>query len=300
MTRTELRWLVSFSSSCLHAADAIAQGWELVDPRLAEPLWMPAIALRDEILAAHLPAPRVWQVLTAFAHQIENNRELAVMSLRKTIGWAAQHEALAQRLAAWIAALENAALQAVPQMVDELSLRSGPIRQLWEACGPGLLRHVGELTDERLIVENADVVLVQPVLGGAGAAHLMNNSVRLEAVLTNNVAGLPEVVRLAWLVAQLHVDAPLFSEKIVADRLPRIASLALLPAVLQAASELELCRIEPATLAQAIDAWRIDREHADTTAEIVGLWWETYCTSPTAWATAMMALDQMLCRSCSA
>ena len=54
------------------------------------------------------------------------------------------------------------------------------------------------------------MILVQPVLGGAGAAHWLYNSVHIEAVLANPVAELPEVVRLGWLLAQLNFDLPMF------------------------------------------------------------------------------------------
>ena len=53
------------------------------------------------------------------------------------------------------------------------------------------------------MLPQCDVLLIHPALGGAGEAHLAYNSVRIEAVLANPNADLPEVVRLAWLIAQV-------------------------------------------------------------------------------------------------
>jgi hypothetical protein len=275
-------------------ADAIARSRTLVDPQLTAAVSEPARALQTEIQAASLPEARFWRSLNAFAYQLDNNGELAAMALRKSVGTTARHEPLAVKIAAHIATLENAVRNALPGLVDELALRARPLRELWEACGPGLLRAIGQLTDERLIVDSADVVLVYPALGGGGAAHLINNSVRIEAVLTNNIPQLPETVRLAWLVAQLNQDVPMFGERLHSDRLPLVAGLAMLPAVLAAGSELELCRCDPAAVALAISAWHPELPSAESTADVVNLWWQTYQLSRTPWSTALAALDQML------
>jgi hypothetical protein len=291
VTRCELRWLVSFSGSCMHAADAIAAGARLIDPQLASKLEPPALALRNEIQGLELPEDRCWRWLNALAYHFENNRELAATMLRKATGQ--PHETLVTLLAGRITELESTMQREVPKMVDELELRGGPIRDLWEAYGPGMLATIGRMTDEHVIVSQADVVLVHPVLGGGGAAHLMNNSVRLEAVLTNNVPQLPEVVRLGWLLSQLHLDVPQFGELVPADRLPHVASLAMLPPALYAAQELGLCSSDRETLELALSSWRL-RSGSEAIAETLELWWETYQAVPTSWSTALAALDQML------
>lgn len=277
----------------MHAAQQLAQSRALTDPRLHDALKEPAARMRDEIRAAGIPETRFWRTITSLAHQFENNRQLVMLTLRKVVGAGPQDEALVQRLAGHIGELEGALQSAVPNLMDELTLRARPIHQAWETYGRGMIRRIGKLTDERLIVDGADVVLVQPVLGGAGTAHLVNNSVRLEAVLTNNIPALPEVVRLTWLVAQLHQDLPMFSERIHGDRLPRIAELAALPATLQAASELELCAYDPPALAHALTAWQIETARTAAVAENLWLWWQTFQTTETPWAIALAALDEL-------
>jgi hypothetical protein len=289
-----LRWIANVSTSCLHAADAWVRSKSLADPRLTQAFVDSAAELQDEILRSPLPPGRFWRQLLTWAHQYDNNRELASMAIRKTVRWEPQYEALTGRIADQIGRLESTVQRAIPEMLDELEMRSRPIREQWESRGPGLLHRVAQLTDERLIVENADVVLVLPALGGGGGAHLQNNSVRIEAVLTNNVLLLPEVVRLGWLLAQLNADLPVLSETLTHDRLPTLAQLAMLPAVLQAAQEVELTELNLQTLSSAIIAWHVEALPGSAAAESLLLWWQTYLETRPEWKTAMAALEKMV------
>jgi hypothetical protein len=288
---TQIRWIASLSSSSLHAADAIRRGWELVEPQLSTAIRPAAIDLADEIRSSGLPQERLWGYLNALAHQIENNRELAATALRKTVGGTA-NETLTSRLTGRIAAIENAVQSAAPRLVDDLTHRTRPIREQWEAYGPGLLSCLGRDTDPQLIVENAEVVLVYPFLGGGGAAHLLNNSARLEAVLTNHVPELPEVLRLAWLLGQLHHDLPRFTEHVPADRVAELAQWAMIPATLAAAQQLELTAYSDATLRSAVSNWL--RSDSATLPNTLALWWQTYVETRPSWSIALQALDRMM------
>ena len=289
----EWRWLASFSASCLHAADAIARGRKLVEPRLADVLTPPALALREEIQNAGIPAARLWRNLLALGHHIENNRELALTASRKTVGGSAANETVASRIAGRIADLETAMRVVVPQLVDDLAMRARPLRELWDAYGPGLLKSIGQHTDDRLLIERAEIVLVHPICGGGGVAHLQNNSVHIEAVLTNNVPKLPEVIRLAWLIAQLNNDLPVFGENVHPDRLPYVAALAMLPGALQAAQDLEVGAYDPPIVELALSSW-LDEPQPSGTSDILIAWWQTYEETRPPWETALRALDKML------
>jgi hypothetical protein len=156
------------------------------------------------------------------------------------------------------------------------------------------------LTELGLVVEQADVILVHPALGGGGYAHLPYNSVRIEAVLANPHAELPEVVRLAWLVSQLSLDLPKYSEKIDPTRLAHVAALAVMPPVLSAAEQVELARYDDATLRLALSSWAMPGVGASPEADtevVVGTldtWWRTFTESPAPFPVALVALDQML------
>jgi hypothetical protein len=193
---------------------------------------------------------------------------------------------------------------AQPDLLEELEVRSGPIRNQWEACGPGLLAAVGRWVGPELLVDRADVVLVYPVLGGGGTAFAKYNTATIEAVLADPVPQLPEVVRLAWLVSQLGCDWPEFQEGLIPlnnlkrtvgiDRLESLASAALVPAVLEAAAEVELATCDLRTLELALRSWdnRVI-EKAQVSAGLLFDWWTTYRHSRSKWHVAVSALFQM-------
>jgi hypothetical protein len=190
--------------------------------------------------------------------------------------------------------LESAFLGAVQGVVDELELRSGPLREQWEAWGPGFLAAIERLTERAILAESAEVVLVYPALGGAAAAHLPYNNVTIEALLTNPHGELPEVVRLGWLLSTLNLDLPKYSEVIPSKRLTRLAPLAMLPVAMEAAAEVELTPGGAALLARAIAAWRLADSDAEPLAKILQEWWQTYQDRRPAWSVALAALDRML------
>jgi hypothetical protein len=94
-------------------------------------------------------------------------------------------------------------------------------------------------------------------------------------------------------VGQLHLDLPVYSDHIHADRLPQVAQLALLPATLVAAERVELARFDEAAVRQAIAAWGIAAAPDVDAAALVLHWWETYETTRPPWRVALTALDQM-------
>lgn len=288
----EIRWTTSSSASALRAAWLLADERPLVDPALVERLSPAAERLRDTLSVLPASAEQVWQHLLPLSAGIEGNRELAEVVLRKTCG-AAAATAHRERLSAAIAVVEHAFRALLPNCADDLVLRARPLREQWEARGPGMLRRLAELTQPDILVDRAAVVLVQPMLGGYGETYLPYNAVHLEAVLANPVAELPEIVRLAWLLAQLHLDLPRFSERLTAARLPRIAGLALVPAILQAAQHVELVRLNEPLVERALQLWQ---KAGSDAAEVHTLydWWTTYEHSRPSFAIALQALDRMI------
>ncbi|NQT36877.1 MAG: hypothetical protein HQ581_05285 [Planctomycetes bacterium] len=290
----ELRWMVSQSASSFHAAGASCRGLALLNPSLAEAIAEPARALSNEIRAFRLPEAPFWDHLAAMSAEIENDRELVEMALRKTIAAGAIMPTMVHGLAARVADVEAAVERVLPELVEEMADQADFLRDQWKARGNGLLGRIAELTDPNVLVPGATVMLVYPVLGGGGGAHLATNRVHVETVPSDPVEQLPEVVRLAWLLAQLNVDLPIFSDRIHRDRHPLIASLALLPPALAAGmpDEWEPCSRENIELALA--TWHVDGPAGVDLPEIVGTWWETYSASRPPWSVALAALDQMV------
>jgi hypothetical protein len=259
-----------------------------VDPQLSA-LADEIAALADDLAAVGLEQAPFFEHAVPLAARGAPPRELARVVLTKTLGPrpdSAGIDLLSRRLQALSAAVERAQ----PNLLEELELRSRPIREQWEARGPGLLAAARRLTDEDAIVEAADVILVQPVAGGGGAAHPLYNAVRFEAVLANPIERLPEVARLGWLWSQLHLDLPKYEEVVGRARLARVGRAGLVPLALAAAAEVELVRFDQALVETALAAWNAPSVPAET----LWAWWETHHAGDASWAAALAALAEMV------
>ncbi|MCA9247025.1 MAG: hypothetical protein KDA42_07920 [Planctomycetales bacterium] len=292
--QTDLRWLASMSGSCFYAARAIIRGESIIHRQLAEAMRMPAHRLAAELQMNKIDRERFLEHVSALACNIENNDQLAETTLIKTLGKNNTDIHVAHALSGRFADLESAFHQACPTVIDELAVRAEPLQNQWEAHGPGLLHVLAQMTHASLIPERADVVLVIPILGGGGVADLPYNSVRMEAVLADPVAELPEYLRLAWLISQLNLDIPVFCERIPGRRVPRAAAFAMLPAVLAAAEEMGVAKLDQATVERALVAWHVEWTMLPEIAQMLLNWWNTYRAKRSRFSLALTALDRML------
>ncbi|MEN1681226.1 MAG: hypothetical protein AAGJ46_16685 [Planctomycetota bacterium] len=240
------KWQIEPAASCWHAVYSAAAGAPLLDAALGEALRR---AAGPEIRAASTPG--------SFPTEPPAGRAEA---------YAAAEEALTQRAS----------------IAEQLSLRTGPLREQWEARGPGLMKQLGRLTEPASGAGPVSVLPVLPVCGGHGLCLTDSRAVTIEAVLANPHAELPEVARLGWLVAR--VDAPRHAAAAAATAVAAIA----------AAEAVELATLDEPTLALAIEAWRIESPVAqpDRLAE----WWRRYRESPTPWPVAVPMLQEMASR----
>ncbi len=294
-TRPQINWQVSQSASSLHIARTVRDGFALTDEALASAMKQPAADLENAIIALQADGEYYWRHLIGLAADYAGNQQLAEIAWKKTSRREVQPQLL-RNVAAAIGSAE-AALQSIrPQHDDEMSHRMRPLREQWEARGPGLLLAAARLTHPLIVAPTIRFITVYPACGGAGEAHHQYNAATVEAVLTNPHHELPETLRLAWLATQLNLDLPMFGELIRPERLPAVAGAAMAAVVLRAASELEMTTLTPQTLSHAIQAWRIsapEMQTADLTAAIMQ-WWETYDEGRPAWHVALKALDRML------
>jgi hypothetical protein len=290
----EVVWRASLAVTSMHAAASMIAGQTLTDAALAAEL-QPAIAELAAVLHEARAAPAAAsEHLCGLAAQIEANRQLADVALTKLVGRSRRVEHV-DRMTRAIDAIEAAIAKARPRLAEELPLRVGPLREQWESRGPGLLRLIGAATSNEVLVERAEVLLVEPLTGGGGAAQPLYNNVRIEAVLANSDPRLPEVVRLAWLLSQLQLDLPKFSDGIAPARQREVAALAMLPSVIEAAEQVELMGAVADSLRSVLAAWcGIGPDSLETTAAIVQAWWQTYRETRLPWPAALTALDRML------
>ena len=257
------------------------------------------LALRLGGLASSLDITqeRIWNFLFQLAPDSSGSRDLAERICIRCLRPDERSERLVSQLSAAIQDAQQAFTEEFSEVDKQLQLRQRPLREQWEAYGPGLLHQMAHQLDPTLFVERAEVYLVPPVLGGLGWAHLHTNRCHIEAVLTNADPQLTETVRLAWLVSQLDFERPQYSDLINAHRLRAVAGLAMLPPTLMAAQELGLAPLNVPALQRAIELWRLQPpgNQSAAMAEVLTVWWETVRSGKTRWSVALTGLDRMLC-----
>jgi hypothetical protein len=285
-------WKSSLSATCMHAATCLRAGVPLADHELAATLERPVAALFKEIEDAKWPLDAVLAQLVGLAAEVENNRALVTRALGRLSLRAV--EGHVNRVAGAIADIESAVHRAQPEIVEELAVRGGPLREQWDARGPGMLREIARLTDDGVVPEFAEIVLVSPVVGGAGTAYAAQNRVTLEAVLVNPHAQLPEIVRIAWLMAQLNSDLPRFAEALPPRHGGRAFALAMLAPALTAGETVELAPCDEAALEGALEAWRLREGLPPDAASRLWQWWDTWLNGASSWPVAVAALEKML------
>jgi hypothetical protein len=233
------RWSVAPLASHLYAVVAHARGWPLVDAKLGETLAEPVQAL----LRAGVSSQRLLADGLPLAARLGRVRDLAVALRASDAGPASA----APRPDPLLSALERVvgiAERCYPRAAEELKLRTRPLREQWEAYGPGLLSSISRAAPGTPRPAEVTVQAVEPVCGGGGVAHPGYDAVTLEATLVNPLAALPEVLRLAWLLTG-HAAGPAGQEP---------ESTGIVP-VLAAAEDLGLAALDPETVAQAVRAW---------------------------------------------
>jgi hypothetical protein len=304
----EIIWKASESASALYAATCLSAGLPVADARMAE-AFAPAVDLTlAEFAACGAPADRLLPILTGLASRgVDDNRQLIEQGLAKLVGRQSTVAALVGRLAGAMSGLKAAYQNAYRTiattdsrpLVDELLLRGRPLLEQWEARGPGLLLQIARSIEENVVAASAEVALVYPLVGGNGIAHRSLNAVTFEAVLTNPIEQLPEVVRLAWLLAQLNLDLPMYADHVAAPHRDAVGQWAMIPPVLSAAEYVELAPLSVAAIGRALVAWRLvdAAEGVDAIADkadTLMTWWKTGQDGRTPWAVALGALAQML------
>lgn len=285
----DIQWLVSVPASGLYAAREMLRGRRLVDAALAERIASPVEQFRATAEAWHVDPVAIVDHLTVISIEPSPPEQLARIAVRRIAGESIA-ASMAKDVARWMQQIQSLFLQVHPKALEELELRSTPLREQWEARGPGLMARLGKLIGSEPLVESASVVLVQPVLGGGGMAYPTYNRVGFEAMLASPWPELPEVVRLGWLLAQLQLDLPAIQGQLSRERTQEVGALAALPAVLSAAHEVELCGPIESVISQASHTWKLPPADEDT----LWAWWETYVAQRPSWGSALSALDQLL------
>ena len=289
---TTLKWVASLMATAVYAAEAASRGLPLLETPLDHEFLDQVRELRLWISSHQLTPPIVWNHLGGLSADIEDPYELAARTATRLGSDRDSRET--GRLGEILVRLKQSIRQAFPDLVQELAMRAGPLREQWEARGPGLLKNLSQQTGTWIAPESAEILLVAPLLGGGGRALLGHSKAQMEAVLVHADPEIPEMVRLAWLIAQLGVDRAPYRESIPAGRFPLVIQLALVPPVLLAAESVEWTTFHPDRIRQVLAAWYIPTLPNRPTHEWLLHWWESVRQEKLSWEVALQHLDKWL------
>jgi hypothetical protein len=291
---TTLHWLPGVTAGCCYTAELLLRGRPPADAALAAAVAEPAGQLQEALREERIPHGAFWHHLVPLAVGIEGTHELAEVALVKTVG-RTEAERRLSRLGGLLHDLKLAYVKALPGLDERLARAIEEVRPQWDRRGVAVLTGVANATGRVLLVEEATVAVVHPSLGGGGTACLPYRTACFEAVAADPVGELPEVVRLAWLVAQLNLGLPCYAEGVRHNPPATVAALAMVPVVLTAAELPDLARCDGPTVGLAVQAWLGSAsEDADAWSAVLIEWWDVYSTMRPSWATALEALDQLL------
>ena len=288
-----LRWAVSVPASCFHTAAALLEGRPLADPRLADSLASPLEAWQAMTREDPVPVGLFFAHLIPLVCGSDSLRDAVEVALVKTIGRKNAVPRVEQYLGLLIG-LKNAFAGAIPALAETLAIRLEFLHRGWALHGPGLLTAIVNVTEPGLLVEEATVVLLHCALGGAGSAYLAYNLAAIEAPAEDDASEADELLRLGWLISQLNLDLPRFSENIPPSRLSAAAGLAMVPVVLAAGEACQLAACDEAALARAVPAWLGPAWDGMRWAGPLLEWWQTYRSMRPRWTTALAAMDRLL------
>ena len=284
-----LHWRPTFDGTTTHIAATLARGKPLADAQMGASLTEPFATLHRCIVNSGVDPVAFWRQLMPLTCQKSLNDKQIKAVLHAQDGVSSASTDSLTSIHKLCDAFQRAVAQAFPDMTEHLAMRGGPLRQHWEARGPGMLAEVDRLTNSTAL-KTATIYLVMPVRGGGGEAHLHHRTVHLEAVLTNSQEDLPEITRLAWLLSQLSMPASSLQQDIDLH----LAGLAMLIPTLLAAEHVELTRFNESVLQSAVYHW-LDYpcDPKDMTVELLQ-WWKTYQGGSTTWPRALQALKRAL------
>jgi hypothetical protein len=278
-----LHWSTTELGSCFYALDCVRQMLPVVDRRLTNACKTSIQRLERACADVRLAASVLWQHLPPLSCDARDVDELAV-ALNEVLRESRLPQFVECDLIEILDVCAAPLPSLYPRLGTELGCRQRPIREQWDARGPGLLLQAHRASHGAVLPDHVAVHLVHPALGGGGFAHPIYGSIRFESVLANRLEQLSEVVRLAWLIAQLPTDVGKATDP---DSPIAILPWAVLPLTLYAAAEVQLVQFDQPTLALALAEWDFPAESVAISAEQLWRWWNEYLSDEIAWEEAV-------------
>jgi hypothetical protein len=291
----KIRWVADPELSAAHSAYVVATGAACTDSKTEQLLIGPVTEINNRLLSSSIDVAVFWQQYLArllLGAQINAACAAALMS-----GGCSelQVEQTSKAISNRLSDARQAYASRFPKLGEQLELRARPLREKWDAVGPGLLRDV-----ERQVWDNSPpsgwwtprltAQLVQPIRGGDGGYAANAGKFWIEAMLTDVDPRVPEVLRVAWLITRIAIESHT-RNKPGEQSLATAWSLACVPLVLTAAVNLDLIPQNPLPIKRAMELWQ--RSDANIGEELEQ-WWTGYKQSPAPLPVALRQLDQSL------
>ena len=293
--RTTIEWVPHPELSAAHAAYVVATRTPCNDKKIEQMLVQPVTEVNNRLFASAVDVSQFWQ---HYLLQIMSD-----VSMEKACGFALlsagenemQVDQTTKAIVNRLGDARLAFLNRFPKLSEQLELRARPLKERWETFGPGLLNQVGKQIwrdnpPDEWWMNHVTAAMVQPMRGGDGGCDAASSRIWLEAMLTDVEPGVPEVLRVAWLVTSMAIDS--YARETSNDlRLMLPWSLVSVPLVLSAGRELELVRGEQLPVSEAMQLWHFgDAEIAET----VSHWWMNQTDSTAPMPARLKQLDEML------
>jgi hypothetical protein len=288
----QLHWAVNTAVGCFHTTEIVLRGWPLADAELRAKMASPVQALKGVLATDGISPIQFLEHLVPLSSGNESLLELSRAVLTKIVG-RDRADFRARRYAELVEDISIAFRGELPRLQEKLPVAKERLHEQWATHGPTLLAGIENHTEKGFVVKEAEAFLVHPVTGGGGASHPRYHSFRIEGVAQDPEPALPEVLRMAWMVASLNLIMPRYADRMPA--LPRTFAVgirAAIPLVLTTAAELKLAINDKKTLQTAINMWLPDPV-ADLGAKL-SEWWAVYQDTRPEWPLALAALDRVL------
>lgn len=195
-----------------------------------------------------------------------------------------------------------------PRLVEQLRLRYAPLKQAYEAYGPGIVRSIGNriwngAPPKDWWPSKVTVHAVQPIHSGAAGRSSSHTTVWIEAVLTDISPLVPEWLRLVQQLTEMAIDTHTrtHASNLQNENGPATTelpwSLAMVPLVLEEAKDRGLVGGDGIPLAAALDLWQLpETQHNDleSLSSVLRRWWTEVGSQAQAFPIALKQLSSQL------
>lgn len=287
---TRLQWEPGADLSPLYTAACLGDYGGLADARAESAIAEFVAVINDRLEYNEVPVGEFWWRLVARGSSKRTDAERATAALVEAGCSELVVDQAAITISGRLTDVRIAFSSLYPKLQQQLPLRARPLQEQWDAYGPGLLKAIARRINDKLMPQRARIELVHPASGGGGIPVPDEGWLAIEAVLTNPSLRVPEVLRLAWLIARLGLGRAEASRLVPQQRVGHTAASALLPITLQAGADLGLVDAPESLLEETLQLWRMHSVDADALFD----WWQQTRQGELPFPVALKALDRML------